>query len=654
MASYLDKVQVNTAITDSTKLDLGHTSITTQDFFQLNVATIMELVPGSKIDVNMETFARLNPLVVPTFGRASIRNRAFFVPFSTCFRAWHDMITESVHVASDGYSTGNYNGTLVNYVPMVSMETLCDAFLNSVGQDSSDGSGFLYQVAANQNLTNVDVSYTSGGNTTYFCYTVKGRQAVKLLEQLGYKLDWQAPKDTYLSAMPLLALAKIFVDWYFPQQYSNRVEYDILLALCNKDVNAGPVVLTWSEVNTILSLCMYVQYDSDLFVSAWDQPNSPNAGNYYSNYKLVNLDTMKEFYGYGASPSAKMTYDENGYVSNYAGASSATGSRIGYADAPFITPMVEASAPNSSKYMIDTPISEYLLHSLHALTDYMKRHQLAGSRAFDRYLARFGKALPAEKMNRSLYLGASMQDIQIGDVMSTADTLPSGDISSPSGAALGAFSGKGLSYGRGQFSFSTDEFGYFIILSSIVPATGYFQGIDPLVLRKNRLQFWTPEFDNLGVEPITAASLYIPQLTGQMNSGDAYSQVFGFVPRYATYKAPTCMDRLTGNFRIPSLNNGAFINSGNAWHLMRTFKPGDFSADYANVVHSPSFISGGADFSQYKRLFYEDDADSPDNFTVIHNFEIAEYAPMKPLYDTYDFEDKGKKVTLETNGVKLN
>lgn len=664
MASYLNKTQVNTAITDSTKLDLGHTSITTQDFMQLNVANIMELVPGSKIDVNMESFARLNPLVVPTFGRASMRNRAFFVPFRTIFRAWNDFITESVHVASDGYSSGNYNGTLVNYVPMVSMESLCDTFLNSVGQDSSDGTGFLYQVSANQNLTNVDVSYTSGGNTTYFCYTVKGRQAVKLLEQLGYKLDWQAPKDTYLSALPLLALAKIFVDWYFPQQYSNRLEYDILLALCNKDVNAGPVVLTWLEVNTILSLCMYVQYDSDLFVSAWDQPNSPNAGNYYGNYKLVNLDTIKQIRGSITTPGTLTYVSENGMVSNNSGAPATSSeggqfgaNRVGYADAPFIQPLIGVTTSNGGatpNSMMPTPISEYLLHSLHALTDYMKRHQLAGSRAFDRYLARFGKALPAEKMNRSLYLGASMQDIQIGDVMSTADTLPSGDISSPSGAALGSFAGKGLSYGQGHFSFYTDEFGYFIILSSIVPATGYFQGIDPLVFRKNRLQFWTPEFESLGVEPLTAASLYIPQLTGQMNSGDAYSQVFGFVPRYASYKAPTCMDRLTGNFRIPSLNNGAFINSGNAWHLMRTFKPGDFSADYANVVHSPSFINGGADFSQYKRLFYEDDADSPDNFTVIHNFEIAEYAPMKPLYDTYEFEDKGKKVTLETNGVKLN
>ena len=324
----------------------------------------------------------------------------------------------------------------------------------------------------------------------------------------------------------------------------------------------------------------------------------------------------------------------------------------GNADAQFIVPAVGSFTSNGSRSFSVSPISEYLLSALRSLTDYMKRHQLAGSRAFDRYLARFGKALPAEKMNRCLYLGAAMQDIQIGDIMSTADTVSA---ALGTGSQLGSFAGKGISYGNGHFECSTDEFGYFIILSTIVPATGYFQGIDPICQRLSKLDFWTPEFDSLGVEPLKACTLYMPPIPGAMSNGSPYDQVFGFVPRYATYKAPTCSDRLTGNFRVPSLNSGNFnLNSSGAWHLMREFDAWDFLQDWTNVVHSPQFISGGSDFTQYKRIFYYDETDSPDNFTVIHNFEIAEYAPMKALYDTYEFEDKGKKVTLETNGVKMN
>ena len=145
--------------------------------------------------------------------------------------------------------------------------------------------------------------------------------------------------------------------------------------------------------------------------------------------------------------------------------------------------------------------------------------------------------------------------------------------------------------------------------------------------------------------------------------------MFGFVPRYADYKV--AHDSLTGNFRIPSLNgtNGAFaslgFNSADSWHLMRTFDDLDFS--YSNsgtmtmsaplCVHSLNFMRS-RDWSQYKRIFYADGSvdpeQLPDNFTVIHNFEIAAYAPMKALYDSYEFEDKGKKVTLDVNGVKMN
>lgn len=644
MASYLDKVQVNTAITDNTKLDLGHQHITTADFMQLNVSMMQELVPGSKLDVKMESFARLNPLVVPTFGRAGMRHRAFFVPFRTIFRGWNDFITDSAHVGSGGYSAGA-TGSLITSVPRVSTGDLCDAFANYVGQSSTDGAGMIYQVTPNQGNSNWDLQITTGGVTYSYCYTVKGRQCLKILESLGYKLDWTGhSKSEYMSALPLLALAKIYVDWYYPQQYANRTEYDLLLSLCNYDVQGSVLTLTAALVNSILSLCAYVQYDSDLFVSAWDTPNQPNAGNLSTDFKLVNIDSIGKFYG-----TQLNTISQSGAVINNGSTPTSASTfydKAGEMNAPFLLPQQFTSGGSN----VSAGISEYLLHGLHALTDYMKRHQLAGSRAFDRYLARFGKALPAEKMNRCNYLGAAMQDIQIGDIVSTADTA-----SALAGSQLGAMAGKGISYGNGHFDVSTDEFGYFFVLTSIVPSTGYYQGFDPQVMRTSKLDFFTPEFDSLGVEPIKAANLYIPQIGGIMTTGNAYSQVFGFVPRYATYKCSTCSDRLTGNFRIPTVNGGNFFNGSGSWHLMREFDGiNDFNRDYANVIHTPQFISGGADFSQYKRLFYEDDADSPDNFTVIHNFEVAEYAPMKALYDSYEFEDKGKKVTLQTNGVKMN
>lgn len=647
-ASYLDKAQVNTAITENTKLDLGHTHVTTADFMQFNVAMCHEMVPGSKIDVSMESLARLNPMPVPSFGRASIRNRAFFVPFRTIFRGWNDFITDSVHVASDGYNAQVPAGVLGS-VPTVSSTALLAAFTNSVG-GTATSDHLLWQSASWLPTYTSDI-VVSG---TKYDFTVIGRQAIKLLESLGYKLDVTPSKAVNFSALPLLAMAKIFTDWYWPQQYTNVAEYDGILAMCNLDVNAGPQQLTSSQVQAILKICTYVMYDSDYFVSAWDQPNSPNAGNYSTDFKLVNIDTIHDITGLWNGTTNSFAYTESGYVSNNSG-SSTISNRVGGADAPFITPTIGAVRSDGNNYGAPTPISQYLLHSLHALSDYLQRNRLAGSKAAERYLARFGKALPAEKLNRSLYLGSSMQDIQIGDVMSHTNSYNDND---EIGTRLGGYAGKGLSYGNGHFSCDTDEFGYFMIISSIVPAVGYFQGIDRMVMRTNKLDFYTPEFDSLGVQPITAAELYMPQYSGQMLSGDAYEQIFGFTPRYADYKQATTMNRVTGNFRLLSINafdNEQRFNAADSWYLDRVFNnAADFNFNYANVVHSPDFISGKMDFTQYHRLFYSSLPETPDNFTIIHNFEIAEQFPGKALWDSYEFEDKGKKVTVEANGVKLN
>lgn len=662
MASYLDKAQINTAITENTKLDLGHQHITTADFMQCNVAYIHEMVPGEKIDVNMESFARLNPLPVPTFGRASMRNRAYFVPFRTIFRGWNDFITDAPHVFSDGKS----NSSIIPNVPTVSNDQFVNLFLNHVAANigAVDSQSLVYLIPYTPGIDYITFAWDFKMGSNFYCFTQKGRQFLKVIESLGYKISWDIDNKTFYSAMPLLALAKVCADWYYPQPYTGSNEYAALLRLCNRDIAASYLV-TALDIEYILDIAAYVQYDSDYFVSAFDTPNQPVASA-HSDFKLVNIDSIVGITGNSTNTGTSISFTENGYVSNRSLTTTDQTDRVRGANAPFITPLITGKFDSNNTPIISNPaISEYLLHGLHALTDYMKRHQLAGSRAFDRYLARFGKALPAEKMNRSNYLGAAMQDIQIGDIMSTADT---------GSAQLGAYAGKGMTYGNGHFDFSTDEFGYFIILSSIVPASGYFQGIDRQVKRVSKLQFWTPEFDSLGNQPITADELYVSNngdfLAGSLQYNiDANNQVFGFTPRYADYKV--AHDQLTGNFRVNSLNgsNGFTsllgFNAADSWHLMRTFDDTDFSYDNQGTqtmsaalnVHSLNFMRS-KDWSQYKRIFYADagvnSEELPDNFTVIHNFEIASYAPMKALYDSYEFEDKGKKVTLDVNGVKMN
>lgn len=586
MASFLDKIKLNTAVDRQCKLDLGCDHITTANFMQYNVAWCKELVPKEKVSVQMETFTRLNPMPVPTFGRAKINNRAFFVPFRTIFPGWNDFITDSRHTYADGVVKS------IDSVPVIRNYTLLaymTDYLNST-EVNDDTSAYDFEVCG--------IASDGSGDqvNTRYKLTARGRQIMKVLESLGYKIQFSTLDgymDIQYSALPLLAMAKVYCDWYYPSQYigttGNSTDVE---AIFNRDVSTFTEVKN-ADLDAIFNMISSgVCYDSDYFVSAFDNPTGPNADS-FSSFNIKDPQNL-----------GNVKVDVSGATAG--------------------TPYAQTSK-----------LTQWLDDALKALTDYMKRHQLVGARALDRYLARFGVNLSAEKMRRSIYLGSGYENIQFGDVMSTADTA---------GSALGDYAGKGMGYGTSSFEYDTEEYGMMIIISSIVPKAGYFQGINRNNLHLSKLDYWTPEFDNMGCQAISKAELYVPfhENNFEMKPKALYDGVFGWTPRYAEYKIGR--DMLTGDFRYGSINAGS-----EAWHTMREV---NFS-NPSDIIHNLSFVQG-MDADQYSRIFYNTDADAADKFNVIYHFEIASWSPMRPLYDTYEFEQEGPKVVEDANGVKMN
>lgn len=584
MSNFLDKVKVNSALTNTTKLDLSCDHISTANFMQYNVAYSKELVPKEKISVNMETFTRLLPMPVPTFGRARINNRCFFVPFRTVMPNWNDFITDNKSV-SGNVSTAFFavvpklpNGVLVAFIKQPTMST------------TGSVTDYDYRIAT---------ATTSGVTYDYRKLTSAGRQFKKIIESLGYKIIPHTGNSTLYSALPLLCMAKVYHDWYYPSAYATDSIVNAVEILFKKD---SSLTLQLADLNNIFNMIRYVNYDSDYFVSAWDNPTNPND----SAYSSITL----------SDPSQSSTTIQ---VSNGS-------ANTGVTESP---QLISTAASGFSQWAID---------ALKSVTDYMKRHQLVGARTLDRYMARFGIALTPEKLVRSVYVGSTSTDIQFGDIMSTADTSTS---------QLGNYAGKGIGYGQSSFDFSTDEYGMLMIISTIQPKAGYYQGIDRNVLHLARTDFWTPEFDNLGTQAISKGELYVDNgnftdaANATANAGYT-SDIFGWTPRYAEYKLGR--DRLTGDFALNS-----FDSTNGAWHTMREL---GFTAP-ANIVHNVSFITG-QDAGQYDRIFYNTDTNAADKFNVIYHFDIASYSPMKSLFDTYEFEDKGKSMDLDVNGVKMN
>ncbi len=601
MTKKIDKVKMPISVSEYTNQNFDCQHISTSNFFDLNVAKAIELVPNQEITINHNVFTRLEPMPVPTFGVASIKTKAFFVPFRTVMPAWNDFIEDVSHVFTDGINH-------VSNVHLIPNSAFIDFFMNT------ECSTEVVEPDARFDFKVIRRS----GNSAYFTaykLTPFGRKAYRILRSLGYGINFNyvvssgaAVPEKYHSAMPLLCLLRVYLDWYFPSVYSQDGDYLGLEAILKHDSQQDWSLL-YGNVTTLLKifkLITRVSYDSDYFVSSWDNPVAPNTG----SFMPVNMSDST------STTDTTIISDGNG------------------------TPVLKNAAG----------ISQFMLTALKGLNDYMTRHRLSGARVLDRYLSRWGVVLDSAKLNRSIWFGESTAQLTFGDVTATADT---------EGAELGSYSGKGIANGNGSFTYETDEFGMLILISTIVPKTSYYQGRERHTQHITKLDFYTPEFDNLGVQALPTSEVYMPMDATKMfpaNFGfgnydnvanfEEEEKVFSFVPRYGEYKRTN--DLITGDYILGSQNAGK-----DSWTLFRNLDH-FFAENGMDQRHDIDFIKS-VDAEQYNRIFYYT-GDGADHFNISHLFNIDVVFPGKKMYDTYEFdtEGKAKNVVMDNGGVKAN
>lgn len=615
MATFTNRSSMPTAVVERSTHNLSSQHLTTSNFFELNIAMYRELVPGQKLDVAHKLFSRLEPMALPTMGDAKFHCRAFFVPYRTIWQGWNDFINDTVHAWDDAESP-----SLIPRVPVIEMSDFITMFTDpEFSTDVSQGSNLDTWRQTDFSITDDD-----GGNVFYYNFTPLGRRAYKLFLQMGYRLDTTYNTKLRVSALPLLAFLKVYMDWYYPTQYNYDFRAIELEGLFYRNRYYSDFI-TSSILIDIFKLVTRVNYssDGDIFVSAWDEPNAPNVGS-VSPVSIRDINS-------GAFVSGQSTVQFDPSVTNGMESNS-----------PVIRGGLDGNLGSLSS------LSQYSLDALKALSDYMKRNQIAGARNIDRYLARFGIKLSSEVLRRSVYLSDYFQSVDFGDVTSLSDT---------EGASLGSYAGKGLSHnnnGFGQYVCdSNGEYGMFFVLTSIVPKTAYYQGMDRTVQHFTRLDFWSPEFDNLGTQAMGVSEVYLPQHV--YKNYDTYdstpevdldSKVFGFVPRYAEYKI--ARDNMTGDYVLNSKNVGK-----EGWTLFRNLDSYS-STGLDGIVHSVDFVES-TDSQQYDRIFYNV-SDNADKFNIAHFFRIKSSFPGSSLWDSYEFknEEKSKKVEIENGGSKVN
>lgn len=569
----LNKFQIKTAkpaaVNQFNNLSCDH--ITTSNFMEVQPVYYRHLTPADEtLTVNAEAYSRLQPMPIPTMGRAQQNIRGFWIPYRVLISHWNNFITDT------------YDGVPNTSLPMLSSIEIQLLFESP-------------EMSVTTNQSNYDFIVNTGEASVYHKFTPFGRKVYKVLLSLGYDYTLSNLGRISYNALSLLAYFKVINDWYYPSQY---VADSPLSRILNSFYRGQETQLTAQYLLNAFKYAAAVDmYNPDYFTSAFDNPEGPSV--------LYN----------------------GGIIFNDI---SADGTIITLS--PENTPVLQ----NAVEIPTKTQLTEYGLHTLHSLSDYMKRHQLAGSRALDRYLARFGVTLSTEKLNRSTYIGVKSTPLQFSSVESTSST---------ESAYLGDYAGKGQSFIQDSFTCNPEnEYGIFLIINSYVPQVGYVQGIDRHNLHLSNYDFYTPEFDALGNQAISKLELYNKIIGYVDNSQDVVNQVFGFTPRYSEYKVPR--DFLTGDFRVRSVG----ADNLQAWHLMRMFDV----VDYNDLVHDIDFVSG-SDSKQYGRIFYENTENGSDQIHCIFRFHVNLSSHQKPLYDVFDFTNNdGHDILIDANGVKVN
>ena len=181
------------------------------------------------------------------------------------------------------------------------------------------------------------------------------------------------------------------------------------------------------------------------------------------------------------------------------------------------------------------------------LQAWLERNALGGSRYIESILAHFGVKTPDYRLQRPEYLGGGKTPIVVSEVLNTSATATE---------AQGNMSGHGIGVGKSNsFKKYFTEHGYIIGIMSVLPRTAYQEGIPRLFKKFDNLDYFFPEFANLGEQAIRNDEVFY----GRTSSEAVNSATWGYQSRYSEYKWQ------------PDTVHGDFKNTMSYWHMGRIF-----------------------------------------------------------------------------------
>jgi len=357
---------------------------------------------------------------------------------------------------------------------------------------------------------------TMPAGTTYY-------QKKSLADYLGLPMGTVvAGEEVSVNALPFRAYQKIYNEYYRDQNLQDKIlEYSSDGALGANNAQCGMRTRNWEK---------------DYFTSClpFAQKGDP------------------------VSAPIGLSYDTNPIGTDGLGNPLALGTTLDIgADGAAIT------SPSGSAFVLEnidpdaTGINIEDLRTAVRLQEWLEKNARSGSRYIESIMSHFGERVPDYTAQRPVFLGGGKQPVTISEVLQTGQTTVDGGDPHTNfePSPQGNMAGHGISVGSTNgFKAKFTEHGFIIGIMSVMPRTAYQNGEDRFWSKRNKFDYYWPEFAQLGEQEVLNKEVFYDFSGVNDNEG-----TFGYQSRYAEYKFGN--SKVCGDFR----DQLAF------WHLGRIF-----------------------------------------------------------------------------------
>lgn len=414
-----------------------------------------------------------------------------------------------------------------------------------------------------------------------------------LPKNMLYMLETSS-NDEYINALPFRAVKRVWYDWY---RDSNLIGDELEDQYCPKSGGTLSIETSNSSENpwTAFDILhpMPVPFEKDYFTTAFMEPQRGE-----DSYAPVVLPDVR------TNPSlAHNSTSTTNVVTN--------GTIIG-----------QQASPSGANSVVGR-VKYNALRLAHGIQHWLERNNIAGANAMQQLLAHWGTAPNPLVFNRSVYINKVESPLNVDEVVSTA------------GEELGDVTTKVNGSSSFHTSYTANEHGWLIVIQIMRPVTGYYQGLDKVLTKFDRFDYFTPELECTGFQPIYNRELYYAGDSGYRDG------IFGYVPRYAEYKFKN--NRVTcdyDNDGAPHFNRDLkyMFDRGILLQGIST----NFSMGYASDAYGSNWDKVFADANQDFHHFWQ----------VCH-FKIDASRPMRGYDIPIINEEQGSDTSIPYAGVRL-